>query len=191
MREAARHCEQLRLVRDIPGLGGRQRGYRVRLGLIRRRMPPALSPTAERSGYGDAVWWLTDRLRPLVALLAVAVIAGSVVETYAQQQQDPPPRRQQQKPAAKRRRSRQPRRTRRRQRPRNLRSPPGPRGCRRRRSASARWRSCFMVDRRPRRCCCSRMPTSDASLVDGQVDDDLHRLRGAGLRPHQARHKFR
>jgi D-alanyl-D-alanine carboxypeptidase (penicillin-binding protein 5/6) len=48
------------------------------------------------------VWWLTDRLRPLVALLAVAGIAGSVVETYAQQQQDPPPRRQQQqKPAAK------------------------------------------------------------------------------------------
>ena len=46
------------------------------------------------------VWWLTDRLRPLVALLAVAVIAGSVVETYAQQQQDPPPQRQQQKPGA-------------------------------------------------------------------------------------------
>src|SRR5882724_8055074 len=47
------------------------------------------------------VWWLTDRLRPLVALLAVAGIAGSVVETYAQQQQDPPPRRQQQqKPPA-------------------------------------------------------------------------------------------
>ncbi len=48
------------------------------------------------------VWGLIDRLRPLVALLVVAGIAGAVVETYAQQQQqDPAPRRQQTKPAAK------------------------------------------------------------------------------------------
>src|SRR5256885_6670683 len=48
------------------------------------------------------VWWLIDRLRPLVALLAVAGISGATFNTYAQQQQqDPPPKRTQQKPAAK------------------------------------------------------------------------------------------
>jgi len=48
------------------------------------------------------VWWLINLLRPLVALLAVAGIAGSV-DVYAQQQpQDPLPRRQQQtKPPGK------------------------------------------------------------------------------------------
>src|SRR5262245_22991040 len=52
------------------------------------------------------VWWLIDRLRPLVALpllalLVVAGIAGSTFDAYAQQQQDPPKRSQQTKPAAK------------------------------------------------------------------------------------------
>src|SRR5258708_3883777 len=43
------------------------------------------------------VWWLIDRLRPLVALLAVAGIAGATLDGYAQQPtQDPaPPKRQQ------------------------------------------------------------------------------------------------
>jgi D-alanyl-D-alanine carboxypeptidase (penicillin-binding protein 5/6) len=45
------------------------------------------------------VWWLTDRLRPLVALLAVAALAGTTLDASAQQQQDPPKRPQQQKPA--------------------------------------------------------------------------------------------
>jgi len=48
------------------------------------------------------VWWLTDRLRPMMALLAVIGIAGAVPEAYAQQQQDPAPKRtQQSKPATK------------------------------------------------------------------------------------------
>jgi D-alanyl-D-alanine carboxypeptidase (penicillin-binding protein 5/6) len=44
------------------------------------------------------VWWLTDRLRPVMALLAVAALAGPSLDVSAQQQQDPPPKRQQQKP---------------------------------------------------------------------------------------------
>jgi D-alanyl-D-alanine carboxypeptidase (penicillin-binding protein 5/6) len=51
------------------------------------------------------VWLLIDRLRPLVALLAVAGIAGATFDGYAQQQtQDPAPKRPQQtkpKPAQK------------------------------------------------------------------------------------------
>jgi len=45
------------------------------------------------------VWWLTDRLRLLVALLAVTALAGTTLDASAQQQQDPPKRPQQQKPA--------------------------------------------------------------------------------------------
>jgi D-alanyl-D-alanine carboxypeptidase (penicillin-binding protein 5/6) len=41
------------------------------------------------------VWWLTDRLRPLVALLTVAGIAGATFDGYAQQSQDPAPKRPQ------------------------------------------------------------------------------------------------
>jgi D-alanyl-D-alanine carboxypeptidase (penicillin-binding protein 5/6) len=48
------------------------------------------------------VWWLIDRLRPLVALLAVAGIAGETFDGYAQQQtQDPAPKRQQSTKPAK------------------------------------------------------------------------------------------
>src|SRR6185369_13734071 len=51
---------------------------------------------------GMRVWWRTDRLRPMMALLAVIGIAGAVPEAYAQQQQDPAPKRtQQSKPATK------------------------------------------------------------------------------------------
>jgi D-alanyl-D-alanine carboxypeptidase (penicillin-binding protein 5/6) len=51
------------------------------------------------------VWWLIDRLRPVMALLVVAGFAGAVLDASAQQQQDPPKRPQQtrprpQKPAA-------------------------------------------------------------------------------------------
>src|SRR6516165_7544611 len=35
------------------------------------------------------VWWLTDRLRPVVALLAVIGLAGAVLDASAQQQQEP------------------------------------------------------------------------------------------------------
>jgi len=46
------------------------------------------------------VWWLTSRLRPLVALLAVTGIAGAMFDASAQQQQqDPPKRPGQSKPA--------------------------------------------------------------------------------------------
>ena len=48
------------------------------------------------------VWWLIDRLRPLVALLAVSGIAGATFDGYAQQQtQDPAPKRQQSTKPAK------------------------------------------------------------------------------------------
>src|SRR5438045_9635385 len=44
------------------------------------------------------VWWLTNRLRPVVALLAVAALAGTTLDASAQQQ-DPPKKPQQQRPA--------------------------------------------------------------------------------------------
>src|SRR5689334_3048666 len=48
------------------------------------------------------VWWLIDRLRPLVALLAVAGIAGATFAGYAQQQsQDPAAKRPQSTKPAK------------------------------------------------------------------------------------------
>src|SRR5690349_25004534 len=45
------------------------------------------------------VWWLTDRLRPLVALLAAAGLAGLMFDASAQQQQEPPKRIQSKPPA--------------------------------------------------------------------------------------------
>jgi D-alanyl-D-alanine carboxypeptidase (penicillin-binding protein 5/6) len=45
------------------------------------------------------VWWLTDRLRPVVALLAMAGLAGLTFDASAQQQPEPPKRIQAKPPA--------------------------------------------------------------------------------------------
>ena len=47
------------------------------------------------------VSWLTDRLRPVVALLAVAVLAGPSLDAVAQQADPPAKRQTPQKPPAK------------------------------------------------------------------------------------------
>src|SRR5580704_3964706 len=47
------------------------------------------------------VWWLTDRLRPVVALLAVAVLAGPSLDAVAQQADPPAKRQAPQKPPAR------------------------------------------------------------------------------------------
>src|SRR5216684_8936984 len=48
------------------------------------------------------VWWLIDRLRPLVALLVMAGVAGATFDGFAQQQTpDPAPKRQQSTKPAK------------------------------------------------------------------------------------------
>jgi hypothetical protein len=47
------------------------------------------------------VSWLTDRLRPVVALLAVAALAGPSLDAAAQQADPPAKRQAPQKPPAK------------------------------------------------------------------------------------------
>src|SRR5258708_12401674 len=50
---------------------------------------------------GRLVSWLIDRLRPVVALLAVAVLAGPSLDAVAQQADPPAKRQTPQKPPAK------------------------------------------------------------------------------------------